>query len=45
MSCRPGQAERTRRGIGRIHWLVGRVEDAELPEDHFGLVEAPRLEA
>lgn len=26
------------RGIGRIHWLVGRAEDAELPEDHFGLV-------
>jgi ubiquinone/menaquinone biosynthesis C-methylase UbiE len=26
------------RGIGSIHWLVGRAEDAELPEDHFGLV-------
>ena len=30
------------RGVGRIHWLVGRAEDAELPEDHFGLVAAGR---
>lgn len=30
------------RGIGRIHWLVGRAEDAELPEDHFGLVAVGR---
>jgi ubiquinone/menaquinone biosynthesis C-methylase UbiE len=26
------------RGIERIHWLVGRAEDAELPADHFGVV-------
>jgi ubiquinone/menaquinone biosynthesis C-methylase UbiE len=30
------------RGIGRIHWLVGRAEDAELPEDYFGLVAVGR---
>lgn len=30
------------RGIGRIHWLVGRAEEAELPEDHFGLVAVGR---
>src|SRR5262249_17603540 len=30
------------RGIGRIHWLVGRAEDAELPEDHFGLIAVGR---
>lgn len=30
------------RGIGLIHWLVGRAEDAELPEDHFGLVAVGR---
>lgn len=30
------------RGIGRIRWLVGRAEDAELPEDHFGLVTVGR---
>jgi ubiquinone/menaquinone biosynthesis C-methylase UbiE len=26
------------RGIGRIRWLVGRAEDAQLPEDHFGVI-------
>ncbi len=26
------------RGIGRIHWLTGRAEDADLPEDHFGML-------
>jgi ubiquinone/menaquinone biosynthesis C-methylase UbiE len=26
------------RGISRIHWLVGRAEEADLPEDHFGVV-------
>lgn len=30
------------RGISRIHWLVGRAEDADLPEHHFGLVAAGR---
>lgn len=30
------------RGIRRVHWLVGRAEDAELPEDHFGLVAVGR---
>jgi len=30
------------RGIGRVHWLVGRAEDAELPEGHFGLVAVGR---
>jgi len=30
------------RGVGRVHWLVGRAEDADLPEDHFGLVAAGR---
>ncbi|HJQ02329.1 MAG TPA: class I SAM-dependent methyltransferase [Jatrophihabitans sp.] len=26
------------RGVERIHWLVGRAEDAEPPRQHFGLV-------
>jgi ubiquinone/menaquinone biosynthesis C-methylase UbiE len=30
------------RGINRMHWLVGRAEDAELPEDHFGMVTVGR---
>jgi ubiquinone/menaquinone biosynthesis C-methylase UbiE len=30
------------RGIERISWLVGRAEDAELPQQHFGLVAAGR---
>lgn len=30
------------RGIGRIHWLTGRAEDAELPEDYFGIVAVAR---
>jgi ubiquinone/menaquinone biosynthesis C-methylase UbiE len=30
------------RGIRRVHWLVGRAEDAELPEDHFTMVAAGR---
>lgn len=30
------------RGVGRIRWLVGRAEDAELPEDHFGVVAVGR---
>ena len=30
------------RGIDRIHWLVGRAEAAELPEDHFGLIAVGR---
>jgi len=30
------------RGVGRVHWLVGRAEDAELPEDHFGVVATGR---
>jgi SAM-dependent methyltransferase len=30
------------RGIGRIHWLVGRAEEADVPEDHFGLVATGR---
>jgi SAM-dependent methyltransferase len=30
------------RGIRRVHWLVGRAEEAEFPEDHFGIVTAGR---
>jgi SAM-dependent methyltransferase len=30
------------RGIERIRWRVGRAEDAELPERHFGLVATGR---
>jgi ubiquinone/menaquinone biosynthesis C-methylase UbiE len=30
------------RGVSRIHWLTGRAEDAELPEDHFGIVAVGR---
>src|ERR1017187_4232400 len=32
----------TERSIGRIHWLVGRAEDADVPEEHFGLVASGR---
>lgn len=30
------------RGIERVHWLVGRAEDAEVPQDHFGLIATGR---
>jgi ubiquinone/menaquinone biosynthesis C-methylase UbiE len=30
------------RGINRIHWLVGRAEDSEVPDDHFGMVASGR---
>ena len=30
------------RGIGRIHWSVGRAEEAQLPDDHFNLVAVGR---
>lgn len=30
------------RGIERIRWLVGRAEDAQLPQGHFGLVSTGR---
>lgn len=30
------------RGVRRIHWLVGRAEDAELPDGHFGVVATGR---
>lgn len=30
------------RGINRVHWMVGRAEDAQLPEDHFGVVATGR---
>lgn len=30
------------RGIDRIHWLVGRAEDAEAPQEHFGMVATGR---
>ena len=30
------------RGIGRIHWMVGRAEDAQLPNDHFNLIAVGR---
>jgi ubiquinone/menaquinone biosynthesis C-methylase UbiE len=30
------------RGIERIHWLVGKAEDAEVPQQHFGLVATGR---
>lgn len=30
------------RGIGRIRWVIGRAEDVELPEEHFGLVATGR---
>ncbi|HKT02305.1 MAG TPA: class I SAM-dependent methyltransferase [Rugosimonospora sp.] len=37
-----GQRRAAERGIARIHWLVGRAEDAPLPEDHCGLVTVGR---
>jgi hypothetical protein len=30
------------RGIGRIRWLVGRAENADIPEEHFGRVATGR---
>lgn len=30
------------RGIGRVRWLVGRAEDADVPADHFCLVASGR---
>lgn len=37
-----GRQNARHRGIGRIHWLVGRAEEAELPADHFGVVAVGR---
>jgi ubiquinone/menaquinone biosynthesis C-methylase UbiE len=37
-----GRSRARDRGLGRIRWLVGRAEDAALPENHFGAVAVGR---